>query len=165
MARVVAALAAAGFFAFGLLGWQVMTARPAPDEAAAQGLPVARLQPGRWRWTEAPALPPGAQLPEGASLRVLLLRLPGGELRAFYATAMQGRPTVPVGSGHVGAVGLPCADFAPDFARQDIACRQAVAGYEFALRHRWSLQGEPLTSGTPPLPEVAGREIDGQWRP
>lgn len=43
MARVVAALAAAGFFAFGLLGWQVMTARPAPDRRAPTGRTKARL--------------------------------------------------------------------------------------------------------------------------
>ena len=65
----------------------------------------------------------------------------------------------------LGAAGLPCADFAPDFARQDIACRQAAPGFEFALRHRWSLTGQPLTPNTPPLPVAAGHETGGQWLP
>ena len=165
LARAVAGLAALGLLAFGWLGWRVMAARPAADLVAAQGLHVANLAPGRYRWAEAPALPRGAQLPEGASLHVLLLRLPDGALHAFYATAVEGRPALPADGGHLGAAGLPCADFAPDFARQDIACRQAAPGFEFALRHRWSLTGQPLTPNTPPLPVAAGHETGGQWLP
>ncbi len=162
-ARAVAGMAALGLLVFAWLGWQVLSAQPDGQQAAAQGLYVANLAPARYRWAEAPALPAGVQLPEGASLRVLLLRLPDGALHAFYATATQGRPGLPAGSGHVGAAGLPCADFAPDFKTQDIACRQAEPGFEFALRHRWSLTGQALTPNTPPLPAAPGREVNGQW--
>jgi len=60
---------------------------------------------------------------------------------------------------------VPCADLAPECARQDMACRQAAPGFEFALRHRWSLTGQPLTPNTPPLPVAAGHETGGQWLP
>lgn len=164
LARLLQAMAALALLAFVALGWQAAGGPPAaPHEAS---LRTARLQAGQWRWAEAPALPRGLRLADGASLHVLLLRLPDGALRAFYATASaDGRPTLPAGSPGLGTPGQPCADFAPDMRQGDIACRQAAPGFEFALRHRWSLHGEPLTSGTPALPVAAGHEDQGDWRP
>ncbi|RRD56787.1 hypothetical protein EII20_09480 [Comamonadaceae bacterium OH2545_COT-014] len=169
--RRLLALALRGMTAVALLacaavGWHVARGPAVPDEAT-PGIRTARLAPGQWRWADAPAPPPGLPLAESASLRLLLLRTADGRLHAFHFTAVQGRPTVPVSAppASLGSPGLPCDDITPDFATQDIACRQPRPGFEFAQRHRWSLDGRPLTPGTPPLPVAAGRETGGEWAP
>lgn len=165
LARALLALAALGLLALLAAGWQFARG-PRPD-ATPPSVRTARLPAGSHLWADAPRLPPGLQLGPGLRLKVLLLRLPDGRLRAFYAPAVQGRPTLPLGAAplNLATPGLPCDDFAPDFDRGDIACRQPSPGFEFALRHRWTLEGQPLTTGTPPLPAAAGQEVDGDWLP
>lgn len=81
---------------------------------------------------------------------------------AFELPVTAGRAALPV-DGNPASAGIPCDDIAPDFQAGDIACRQAHPGFEFALRHRWSLQGEALSDGTQPLPKARGAERDGVW--
>ena len=99
---------------------------------------------------------------EARRYKLLLLRDAAGTAHAFYLPATEGLATVPAGSGPLSP-GVPCDDFAPDFRTQDIACRQARPGFEFAARHRWALDGQPLTAGAPALAAAPGQESAGDW--
>ena len=90
------------------------------------------------------------------------LRGEDGAVRGFYLPQQDGFVGVPTAASPL-TPGIPCADFAPDFRAGDIACRQAAPGFDFALRHRWSLQGRALSAGSPDLHAVAGHEVDGSW--
>lgn len=165
IARAMLALALLGLLALLVVGWQF--ARGPQADAAPPSVRVARLAPGDHLWADAPALPRGVQLPPDLRLKVLLLREPEGTLRAFYAVARQGRPTLPVSEppASLSVAGMDCEDFAPDMQRRDIACRQAAPDMAHALQRRWALDGRPLTPGTPALPVAAGQEVAGDWRP
>ena len=91
----------------------------------------------------------------------LVLREPGGLVRAYYLPIDNGRAAVPAAGAL--APGVPCEDFAPDFGTQDIGCRQARPGFEFALRHRWALDGRALAGHLPDLLSAHGREVEGDW--
>ena len=129
---------------------------------------VARLPPGSFFWASAPDdpryLPDGLRAQDADRLALLLLRERDGSLRAFYLPRQGGRASVPAAASPAVA-GIPCEDMAPDFGRGDIACRQTSAGFDFAARHRWSLQGRALSPGTPDLYAVPGQELDGDWLP
>lgn len=165
LALALRAMTAVALLACAAVGWHVARGPAAPE--ATPGIRTARLAPGQWRWADAPAPPPGLPLADGTRLKLLLLRTADGRLHAFHFTAVQGRPTVPVSAppASLGSPGLPCDDIAPDFTTQDIACRQPRPGFAFAQRHRWSLDGRPLTPGTPPLPVAAGHDTGGEWLP
>ncbi|QTD43730.1 hypothetical protein [Ottowia testudinis] len=147
-----------------VLGW-----RYASGPANADGPPsvrVLRLLPGTFMWANAPAdaryLPAGLRPHDAARLKLLVLRGEDGAVRAFWLPRHGGRIGVPADASPA-APGIPCNDFAPDFRTGDIGCRQPLPGFEFALRHRWSLQGRALSAGTLDLVGAAGRETDGDW--
>ncbi len=148
-------MAAAGVLALLWVGVQMM--RGPREPPAAPSVRVARLLPGSFMLVDAPLAPAGAREP----LKLLVLREPGGLVRAYYLPIDNGRAAVPV----AGALlrGLPCEDFAPDFGTQDIGCRQARSGFEFALRHRWALDGRALAAHLPDLLSAHGREVEGDW--
>ena len=141
------------------VGWQFL--RGPREVPAPPSVRVARLVPGSFTIVNAPVSPPGAQPGARDPLKLLVLREPGGLVRGYFLPHEQGRVTVPVSGALVS--GAPCEDFSPDFATQDIGCRQARPGFDFALRHRWALDGHALTPGTPPLLAAQGREVDGDW--
>jgi hypothetical protein len=142
------------------VGWGVL--RGAPVDRGPPQLRVADLAPGSFKWSDAPVPPPGVRTEDAARYKLLVLRDAAGTARAFYLPASDGQATVPAGSGPLSP-GVPCEDFAPDFRTQDIGCRQARAGFEFALRHRWALDGSPLTPGAPALAPAPGGEQSGDW--
>lgn len=127
---------------------------------------VVRLLPGTFLWADAPDdpryLPAGLRPTDAARLKLLVLRGDDGVVRGFYLPQQDGWVAVPTAASPA-TPGIPCADFAPDFAAGDIGCRQAAPGFDFALRHRWSLQGRALSAGSPDLHAVAGEEMDGNW--
>ncbi|MDO5624285.1 MAG: hypothetical protein Q4G71_06325 [Pseudomonadota bacterium] len=149
-----------------VLGWRYATG-PRPVEGV-PSVRVIKLLPATFMWASAPDdaryLPPGMRTADAPRLRLMVLRASDGRISAFYVPWHEGRATVPV-SESPGTPGLPCLDLAPDFSTQDIACRQSAPGFDFALRHRWSLQGKALTPGTPDMTSVAGEEVDGDWLP
>lgn len=158
--RVVLAALLRGLVVGGLLvllwvSWQML--RGPRDVPALPSVRVARLVPGSFMLVDAPVLPADAHDP----MKLLVLREPGGLVRGFYLPVDRGRVLVPVSDQMPG--GVPCDDFAPDFVTQDMGCRQARPGFGFALRHRWSLDGRPLTPVTPALRPAHGQEIDGDW--
>lgn len=147
-----------------VLGW-----RYASGPANVDGPPsvrVLKLLPGTFMWTDAPSearyLPAGVRPPDAGRLKLLVLRGEDGVVRAFWLPQQQGRIDVPT-TASPASPGIPCNDFAPDFRAGDIACRQPVPGFEFAQRHRWSLEGAPLSTGSPALVKANGREMDGDW--
>ena len=127
---------------------------------------LAALLPGTFVWADAPAdaryLPAGLRPQDAARLKLLVLRDEDGIVRAFWLPQQDGQPGVPTDASPAGG-GIACRDFAPDFHAADIACRQAAPGFDFALRHRWSLSGKALSAGSPDLQPVAGHEADGDW--
>lgn len=158
--RAVLLAALRGLMAAGLLGllwvgWQM--ARGPREAPAAPSVRVARLAPGSFMLVDAPLLPAGARGP----LKLLVLREPGGLVRGFYLPVDGGQAAVPVSGAWVG--GVPCDDFAPDFAAGDIGCRQARPGFDFALRPRWALDGRALAGHLPDLLAAQGREEAGDW--
>lgn len=142
------------------VGWSVV--RGPEREASVPSLSVADLPPRSHTWADPPVPPPGLPVAAAAQFKLLLLRDAQGSVHALYWPLADGRPSLPTGGSALGP-GLPCEDIAPDFQQQDIACRQASAGFEFALRHRWSLRGDALSPGTPALPRAAGQEQNGEW--
>lgn len=142
------------------VGWLVVRG---PDETQAlPSLRVSDLPPGSFKWSDAPVPPPGVGSEQAARLKLLVLRDASGRVHAFYLPATDGKASVPTG-GDALLPGIPCEDFAPDFRTQDIACRQAATGFDFALHHRWSLTGDNLTGGAPNLRRADGRETAGDW--
>ena len=167
--RALLILALRAMLAVAALAALVLSWRYAAGPAQPHGAPsvrVLKLLPGTFLWADAPAdpryLPPGLGAPDAERLKLLLLRDEQGALRAFWLPRQQGQPGLPSGASPDGPA-IPCRDIAPDFRQGDIACRQAQPGFEFALRHRWALDGQPLTSGTPPLAAAPGQERDGDW--
>ncbi len=160
------AMLAVALLAALVLGWRFVGGPPAVDGPPA--VRVARLPPGGFAWVGAPTdaryLPEGLRVQDAGRIALLLLREPDGRLRAFYLPRQDGRASVPVAASPAVA-GIPCEDVAPDFRQGDIACRQTAAGFDFAARHRWSLQGRALSPGTPELFAVPGQERDGDWVP
>ena len=156
---------AVAILAAGELAWR-FAGGPPPD--GPPGVRVARLPPGSFVWASAPDdpryLPDGLRAQDAGRLALLLLRERDGSLRAFYLPRQGGRASVPAAASPAVA-GIPCEDMAPDFGRGDIACRQTSAGFDFAARHRWSLQGRALSPGTPDLYAVPGQQLDGDWLP
>lgn len=156
---------AVAILAAGVLAWR-FAGGPPPD--GPPGVRVARLPPGSFVWASAPDdpryLPDGLRAQDAGRLALLLLRERDGSLRAFYLPRQGGRASVPAAASPAVA-GIPCEDMALDFGRGDIACRQTSAGFDFAARHRWSLQGRALSPGTPDLYAVPGQELDGDWLP
>jgi hypothetical protein len=156
-------LAAAAVAAL-VLGWRY--ARGPARHDGPPSVRVVKLLPGTFLWTDAPQdaryLPDGLRAQQAARLKLLVLRGDDGVVHAFYLPQQDGRAEVPTAASPASA-GIPCADFAPDFKAGDIACRQPVAGFEFALRHRWTLQGRALSVGSPPLQAAAGQEVNGEW--
>lgn len=142
------------------VGWRFIGGAPAEDHTP--HLRVSDVMPGSYKWSDAPLPPPGAPAADAGRYKLLVLRDAAGTAHAFYLPASEGLATVPAGSSPLSP-GVPCADFAPDFRRQDIACRQASPGYEFAARLRWSLDGSPLTPGAPALAAAPGGERSGDW--
>ncbi|HRN75765.1 hypothetical protein [Ottowia sp.] len=159
--RAMVALAALVGLTF---GWRYASGPAEPD--GPPSVRVLKLLPGTFMWADAPAdaryLPAGLAAADAERLKLLLLRGEDGVLRAFYLPRSGGQVGLP-GGASPASPGLPCRDVAPDFGRADIACRQAAPGFEFALRHRWALDGSSLTPGTPALAAVHGREVDGDW--
>jgi hypothetical protein len=155
LAAALRGLVAAGVLALLWVGWQM--ARGPLDAPAVPSVRVARLAPGNFIVVDAPALPAGARGP----LKLLVLRQTDGLLRGYYLPVDGGQPAVPVSGALVG--GVPCDDFAPDFASGDIGCRQARAGFDFALRPRWALDGRAQAPHLPDLLAAKGREVDGDW--
>lgn len=167
--RAILVFALRAMLAVAVLAAVVLSWRYAAGPAAPKGAPsvrVLKLLPGTFMWAEPPTdaryLPPGLGAPDAARLKLLLLRGEDGVLRAFYLPRQQGQVGLPTSTAPAGPA-VPCRDVAPDFRHGDIACRQAAPGFEFALRQRWSLDGQPLTPGTPPLAAVPGHEVDGDW--
>lgn len=164
LAAVLRAMVAIAVLAALVLAWRFARGPVAPE--APPSVRVARLPPGSAIWAAAPAdaryLPDGLRPADAARLKLLVLRGTDGVVRAFYLPQQDGRAGVPVAASPA-TPGIPCEDLAPDFAAGDIACRQATPGFDFAQRHRWSLQGRALTPGTPDLYPVPGREADGDW--
>ncbi len=167
--RAILVFALRALLAVAVLAAVVLSWRYAAGPATPQGPPsvrVLKLLPGTFMWADPPDdaryLPPGLGVPDAARLKLLLLRTEDGVLRAFYLPRQQGQVGLPAGTSPHGPA-IPCRDVAPDFRRGDIACRQSAPGFEFALRHRWALDGQPLTAGTPPLVAVPGHEVDGDW--
>ena len=160
------AMLAVALLAALVLGWRFAGGPPAADGPPA--VRVARLPPGGFVGVGAPTdaryLPEGLRVQDAGRIALLLLREPDGRLRAFYLPRQDGRASVPVAASPAVA-GIPCEDMAPDFRQGDIACRQTAAGFDFAARHRWSLQGRALSPGTPELFAVPGQERDGDWVP
>ncbi|MFV0680614.1 hypothetical protein [Ottowia sp.] len=150
-------MALAGVAAVLWVGVQAM--RGPQQEPELPSVRVSKLLPGSFITVDAPVRPRGA--PAALKLKLLVLRQPDGLVRGYFLPAEQGRAMVPVAGSLVG--GVPCDDFAPDFTAQDIGCRQARPGFEFALRHRWALDGRALTPGTPALLAVCGHEVAGDW--
>lgn len=154
-AAVLAALA---------LGWRY-AAGPARDDGP-PSVRVVKLLPGTFMWVSAPAdaryLPITVRAQDAARLKLLVLRGEDGRVRGFWLPQQDGRIGVPTDASPA-STGIPCDDFAPDFRAGDIGCRQAVPGFEFALRHRWSLEGAPLSVGSPALLQAHGSEADGDW--
>ncbi len=146
------------------MGWRYAGGPQAPD--GPPSVRVLKLLPGTFMWADAPAdaryLPDGLAAADAQRLKLLLLRGEDGVLRAFYLPRDRGQVGLP-GSASPASPGIPCRDVAPDFRAGDIACRQAAPGFEFALRHRWTLDGRSLTVGTPALVAARGREFDGDW--
>ncbi|MFT4195592.1 hypothetical protein [Ottowia sp.] len=155
LAAALRGLMAAGLLALLWVGWQM--ARGPREAPAAPSVRVARLAPGSFMLVDAPLPPAGARDP----LKLLVLREPGGLVRGFYLPIDQGGAAVPVSGALVS--GVPCEDFAPDFTAGDIGCRQARPGFEFALRHRWALDGRALAGHLPDLLPAWGREVEGDW--
>ena len=155
LTTLLRAMMGAGLLAMLAVGWQM--ARGPREAPAVPSVRVARLAPGSFLLVNAPLLPAGAREP----LLLLVLREPGGQVRGFYLPIDGGRAAVPVSGALVR--GVPCEDFAPDFAAGDIGCRQARPGFEFALRHRWALDGRALAEHLPDLLPAQGREVDGDW--
>lgn len=146
------------------LGWRYAGGPPSPE--GPPSVRVLKLLPGTFMWADAPAdaryLPDGLTASDAERLKLLLLRGEDGLLRAFYLPRRDGQVGLPGGASPAGP-GIPCRDVAPDFRAGDIACRQAVPGFEFALRHRWALDGRSLTAGTPGLTAARGHEADDNW--
>lgn len=142
------------------VGWRFIGGAPADDRPP--HLRVSDVTPGTYKWSDAPLPPPGVPAADAGRYKLLVLRDGAGTGHAFYLPASEGIATVPSGSNALSP-GVPCADFAPDFRTQDIACRQASPGYEFATRLRWTLDGRPLTSGAPALAAAPGGERSGDW--
>lgn len=142
------------------VGWRFIGGAPADDRPP--HVRVSDVTPGAYKWTDAPLPPPGVSAAEAGRYKLLVLRDAAGTAHAFYLPATDGLATVPSGSNALSP-GVPCADFAPDFRTQDIACRQSSAGFEFATRHRWALNGQPLTPGVPGLTAAPGGEEAGDW--
>ena len=163
-AALRAMLAVAALAALVLLSWRY-AAGPADPEGP-PSVRVVKLLPGTFLWADAPAdaryLPDGLRAQEAARLKLMLLRGEDGAVRGFYLPQQDGFVGVPTAASPL-TPGIPCADFAPDFRAGDIACRQAAPGFDFALRHRWSLSGKALSAGSPDLQPVAGHEADGDW--
>ncbi|MDO5693550.1 MAG: hypothetical protein Q4G70_13930 [Pseudomonadota bacterium] len=159
------AMTAVAVLAAMVLSWRYV-AGPAHPEGP-PSVRVVKLLPGTFIWADAPDdaryLPNGLRAREAARLKLLVLRAEDGVVRGFYLPQQDGFVGVPTTESPV-TPGIPCADFAPDFRSGDIACRQAVPGFDFALRHRWSLQGRALSAGSPDLHVVAGSVVDGDWR-
>ena len=157
---MVAAAALVGL----VLGWRYAAGPPNAD--GPPSVRVLKLLPGTFLWAGAPAdaryLPAGLGPQDATRLKLLVLRGEDGTLRGFWLPQQGGRIGVPTDASPASP-GIPCDDFAPDFRAGDIACRQSVPGFEFALRHRWSLQGRALSAGTPDLAAANGREADGDW--
>ena len=57
------------------------------------------------------------------------------------------------------------AAFLQQIAKKRKNPNSCAAGFDFAARHRWSLQGRALSPGTPELFAVPGQERDGDWVP
>lgn len=165
LAAVLRGMLAGAVLAALVLAWRFARGPVVPE--APPSVRVARLPPGSAVWSAAPAdaryLPDGVAAADAARLKLLLLRGPDGAVSAFYLPQQDGRAGVPVAASPA-TPGIPCEDLAPDFAAGDIACRQATPGFDFALRHRWTLHGRALTPGTPDLYRVAGQEAEGDWR-
>lgn len=146
------------------LGWRYAGGPAAPD--GPPSVRVLKLLPGTFLWVDAPAdaryLPDGLSAADAERLKLLLLRGDDGVLRGFWLPRDRGRVGLP-GGASVVSPGIPCRDVAPDFRAGDIACRQAAPGFEFALRHRWALDGSSLTTSTPALTAARGHEVDGDW--
>ena len=142
------------------VAWGVI--RGAPQDDRPPSLRVADLAPGSFKWSDAPVPPPGVRREDAGRYKLLVLRDAAGTARAFYLPASDGLATVPAGSAPLSP-GVPCADFAPDFRTQDIGCRQARPGFEFATRQRWSLDGQARTPGAPALVAAPGGEQAGDW--
>lgn len=142
------------------IGW--LFARGSGETAAAPSLRVSDVQPEHFKWSDAPVGPAGISNEQAAQLKLLVLRDAAGTVHAFYLPAIDGVASVPTGSAPLSP-GIPCDDFAPDFRRQHITCRQPRAGFEFAARHRWALNGQPLTPGAPALVAAPGGEHNGDW--
>lgn len=164
---LIAALRA--MMAVAVLAALVLSWRYAAGPADPEGPPsvrVVKLLPGTFMWANAPAdaryLPDGLRAQESARLKLMVLRAEDGVVRGFYLPQQDGFVGVPTAASPL-TPGIPCADFAPDFRSGDIGCRQAAPGFDFALRHRWSLEGWALSAGSPDLHAVAGREVDGSW--
>ncbi len=167
--RRLLAIALRAMMAVAVLAALVLSWRYAAGPAEPEGPPsvrVVKLLPGTFLWADAPAdaryLPDGLRAQEAARLKLMLLRGEDGAVRGFYLPQQDGFVGVPTAASPL-TPGIPCADFAPDFRAGDIACRQAAPGFDFALRHRWSLQGRALSAGSPDLHAVAGHEVDGSW--
>ena len=167
--RRLLAIALRAMMAVAVLAALVLSWRYAAGPADPEGPPsvrVVKLLPGTFLWADAPAdaryLPAGLRPQDAARLKLLVLRDEDGIVRAFWLPQQDGQPGVPTDTSPAGG-GIACRDFAPDFHAADIACRQAAPGFDFALRHRWSLQGRALSAGSPDLHAVAGHEVDGSW--
>lgn len=167
--RRLLTLALRAMLALAVLAGAVLGRRYAGGPATPNGPPsvrVLKLLPATFMWADAPAdaryLPKGLAAADAERLKLLLLRGEDGVLRAFYLPRSGGQVGLPGGASPVSP-GIPCRDVAPDFRLGDIACRQAVPGFEFALRHRWALDGASLTPGTPALTAARGHEFDGDW--
>ena len=163
IAALRAMLAVAALAAL-VLAWRYAAGPARPD--GPPSVRVIKLLPGTFVWADAPAdaryLPAGLRPQDAARLKLLVLRGEDGVVRAFWLPQLDGQPSVPTDAS-LAAGGIACRDFAPDFRTADIACRQAAPGFDFALRHRWSLAGKALSLGSPDLQPVAGQEADGDW--
>ena len=164
---LIAALRAMVVVAAGVglvLSWRYASGPTRPD--GPPSVRVLKLLPGTFLWANAPQdaryLPDGLRPQEAARLKLLVLRGEDGVVRAFYLPQHDGQVGVPTATSPA-TPGIPCADFAPAFASSDIACRETAPGFEFAQRHRWSLDGRALSAGSPDLHAVAGKEVDGDW--
>ena len=145
-------------------GWRYASGPAEPD--GPPSVRVLKLLPGTFMWADAPAdaryLPAGLAAADAERLKLLLLRGEDGVLAPLHRPR-RGGPAGPRGGASRARPGRPWRDGGADFGRADIACRQAAPGFEFALRHRWALDGSSLTPGTPALAAVHGREVDGDW--
>ena len=160
LATALRGMLVGGALVFAWVSWGFLGG--APVDRRAPHLGINDLVPGSFKWADAPVPPPGVRPDEARRYKLLLLRDAAGTAHAFYLPATEGLATGPAGSGPLSP-GVPCDDFAPDFRTQDIACRQARPGFEFAARHRWALDGQPLTAGAPALAAAPGPESAGAW--